>query len=61
MTKLIEKSRTATTEMLMEVAMMTVASTAKEGLMVHTAAMVVLEERLGAEAFDVFADELEAA
>lgn len=61
MTKLIAKAQEASTEALMEMAMLLNDSAVKEGAMARMAVMVVLEDRLGSVAFDKFASELEAA
>lgn len=60
MTALIAKARTASTEQLIEMAMLLTDATDKIGIMSRTAVMVALEERLGSEAFETFASELEA-
>jgi hypothetical protein len=60
MTALIEKARTASTEQLLEMAMLLNDASDKIGMMSRTAVMVALEERLGSEAFEVFASGLEA-
>lgn len=58
MTALINKSREAATDQLLEMAMLLNDSTAKEEVMVRTAVMVVLEERLGSEGFSAFCEGL---
>lgn len=60
MTQLIEKARTASTEQLMEMAMLLSDASDKIGSMSRMAVMVVLEERIGSESFEVFASGLEA-
>jgi hypothetical protein len=60
MTALIEKARTASTEQLMEMAMLLNDAIDKIGSMSRMAVMVALEERIGSENFEVFASGLEA-
>jgi hypothetical protein len=61
MTKLIAKTRTATTEQLLEMAGLLNDATTREASMVRAAVTVVLEERLTAAEFDLFFAELDAA
>ena len=60
MTNLIAKAQTATTDQLLEMAMLLKDASDKIGAMSRMAVMVVLEQRIGSEAFEVFASELEA-
>lgn len=60
MTALIEKARTASTEQLMEMAVLLSEASDKIGMMSRTAVMVALEERIGSDAFEAFASGLEA-
>ncbi|WP_454686869.1 hypothetical protein [Agrobacterium leguminum] len=60
MAALIEKARTATTDQLLEMAMLLNDASDKIGAASRMAVMVVLEERIGAYAFATFCDGLEA-
>jgi hypothetical protein len=60
MNALISKTREATTDQLLEMAMLLTDAAAKEGVMARMAVMVALEERMSGEEFVAFCDGLEA-
>lgn len=59
MNALIAKAREASTDQLLEMATLLNDATAVEGVMARAAVSAVLEERLGADAFDAFFEALD--
>lgn len=61
MNALIAKARTASTEQLFEMAMLLNSAVKVEEVMARAAVTVALEERITADEFDAFFEELDAA
>jgi hypothetical protein len=60
MNALIAKAQTASTEQLLEMAMILNDATTREAIMARAAVSVALEGRMSAEEFDAFFDALDA-